>query len=124
MKRVLFGVRKWFRKFRRITIDIDILDEYEVANALKILDKYGFNKNINVKLSPSGKGYHIVAWSDKGVPLRKLLKIRKKAGDDPARIWFDSLPGREINVLFDRPKIRRVISFDKFMEELEGGIHE
>lgn len=118
MRKVLFGAGKWFRRYRRITVDIDILDEYEIATALKILYKYGFNKNVEVKLSPSGKGYHIIAWRDKGISLKKLLKIRSEAGDDPARIWFDSLAGREINVLFDIPKRQREITFEQLMKEV------
>lgn len=114
MKKDLFGEDT----YRRITVDIDILDEYEVANALKVLKENGFNKKITVKLSPSGKGYHIIAWSDKGVPLRELLKIREEAGDDPARIWFDSMACREINVLFDN-KNYRIITMKQLLNEKE-----
>jgi len=102
--------------YRRITVDIDILDEYEVANALKVLKENGFDKKITLRLSPSGKGYHIIAWSDKGVPLRELLKIREQAGDDPARIWFDSMTHREINVLFDNKRYR-FITMEQLLDD-------
>jgi len=104
-------------KYRRITVDLDVLDESELANSLKVLKKYGFNKEITIKISPSGKGFHIIAWNNKGVPFDKLLKIREEAGDDPIRIKFDSMPGREINVLFHK-KIKRIITLPDLKKEL------
>ena len=105
-------------KYRRITVDLDILDESELASSLRVLKKYGFNREITIEISPSGKGFHIIAWNNKGVPFDKLLKIREEAGDDPTRIKFDSMPGREINVLFHK-KIKRIITFSDFKKELE-----
>jgi len=105
------------RKYRRITCDLDTLDEAEVAYILRIFAEYGFRDKVSVSLSPSGKGYHIIAWNKKGVSKRKLLKIRKIAGDDETRIKLDSMAKRQINVLFDSKKKRMVNNMNDILTE-------
>ena len=103
----------WLRKMiRRITVDLDTLDESELSHALKVLEKNGFIEKIQFEISPSGKGWHIVAWHKKGVTKEKLLTLRAAAGDDATRIKLDAIAGRQINVLFDwkQKKIIRSLS--------------
>lgn len=88
----------------RITVDLDTRNIKDLVRCLKTLKKYHFDKELTVKLSPSGHGFHVIAWSDKGVPLQKLLKIRRKAGDDSIRIMLDAKSNRMINVLFTSKK--------------------
>jgi hypothetical protein len=88
----------------RITIDIDNRDINQMIKCLKTLKKYYFDKELTIKQSPSGRGYHIISWSDKGVTLKKLLKIRGKSGDDKIRIKLDGKTGRQIQVLFTEKK--------------------
>ncbi len=70
------------KKITRITCDLDTRDIKFLIRCLKVFKRYGFTKELTVKLSSSEHGFHAIAWSDKGVPLKKLLKIRRKAGDD------------------------------------------
>jgi len=88
-------------KIMRITADIDSLNINLLISCLKTFKKYGFTKDLLIRKSSSGKGYHVIAWSEnKGVSKKKLLKIRKKAGDDTIRIMLDNKTGRQIQVLF------------------------
>ena len=92
----------------RITADIDPPDvEKKLKHCLEMFKKYGFNKDIEVRTSPSGKGKHVVAWSDVGLPEHELLLLRRIAGDDPMRVYLDSKPGRMKQVLFSNK--RRII---------------
>jgi len=97
-----------YRSIRRITIDLDTRDIDAIINCLQTLKKYGFTKNLEIKLSPSGKGYHIIAWTAKGVSLEKLVKIRREAGDDPIRCDLDLMGDRAIQVLFTN-KVKRIL---------------
>lgn len=94
------------RKITRITCDIDTKDINDLIKCLKTFKKYHFSKDLQVKSSPSNKGFHIISWCDKskGVTLKKLLKIRKKAGDDNIRCMLDSKSHRMIQVLFSEKK--------------------
>jgi hypothetical protein len=92
------------KKITRCTCDLDTRNITDLIRCLKTLKKYRFNKELTVKPSSSGHGFHVIAWSDKGVPLKKLLKIRKKAGDDNIRIMLDGKSNRMINVLFTSKK--------------------
>lgn len=85
----------------RITCDMDTRDIKLLIRCLKVFKRYGFTKELTVKLSSSRRGFHVISWSDKGVPLKKLLKIRKKAGDDNMRCFLDSRSTRMKQVLFD-----------------------
>lgn len=98
---------KTTRKIMRITIDIDTKNINDLIKCLKTLKKYKFIKDLSVKNSPSNKGFHVVAWSNKGVTLKKLLKIRHKAGDDRIRCMLDSKSHRQIQVLFSEKKKRK-----------------
>jgi hypothetical protein len=115
---------KTTRKFiTRITIDLDSRNIKDLINCLKTLKKYHFNKELTVRLSPSGHGFHVIAWSDKGVPLKKLLKIRRKAGDDNIRTMLDAKSNRMINVLFTSKKKNKtnlVIDNIPLENEVEG----
>ena len=89
------------KRITRINADLDTRDIDEVIRCLKTFKKYHFVKNLVIKDSPSGNGFHIQAWHiGKGVKKDKLLKIRKKAGDDKIRIMLDGKSGRQIGVLF------------------------
>lgn len=94
----LFG--KSDKLITRCTCDLDERDLKSLIHCLKVFKRYGFTKELTVKLSSSGNGFHIIAWADKGVTLKKLLKIRRKAGDDRIRCMLDSKTHRMINVLF------------------------
>ena len=115
-------------KIRRITCDLDRLDESMLSHTLKVFEKYGFDKDIEIEVSSGGKGFHVIAWSDKGVSLKKLLKIREMANDDGARIKLDSITGREINVLFTGKKVSVFNNLSEALnaaiKEYEGGMHE
>lgn len=88
----------------RITVDLDTRGIKPLIRCLKVLKHYSFVKELTVKVSPSGHGFHVIAWADNGVTLKKLLKIRKKAGDDNIRIMLDAKSNRMINVLFTSKK--------------------
>jgi len=109
-KRIEYGL------IRRITVDLDTRDENSLKKCLDVLKKYGFTKDLEVRTSPSGNGYHIIAWSDKGYTLEELLKIRKEAGDDDCRVFIDGLGNRLIQVLFTR-KNKRTVRVAEILEE-------
>lgn len=109
-------------KIKRITCDIDRLDETLLAHAIKVFEKYGFNENIEIRISSGGKGFHVIAWNKNGVNLKKLLKIREEAGDDTARIKLDGITGREINVLFTAKKIRKITNSDEILKDAPKNI--
>lgn len=107
-------------KITRITCDIDTKSIDDVIRCLKIFRRYGFKKDLTIKQSPSGKGFHVICWSDKGVTLKKLLKIRKKAGDDRIRIMLDGKSHRIIQVLFDyKQKDKSKLMLDDIPMEFE-----
>lgn len=85
---------------KRITCDLDTRDINDLIHCLKTFNRYGFNKELTIRDSPTGKGYHIICWSDHGVSKKKLIKIRRKAGDDPIRCDLDERSNRQIQVLF------------------------
>jgi len=89
-------------KITRITCDLDDKDINKLIRCLKTFRRYGFTEDLTVKLSSSGNGFHAISWSKKGVTLKKLLKIRKKAGDDKIRIMLDGKSFRAIQVLFTK----------------------
>jgi len=95
-------------KITRITIDLDTKDEKVLEHCIFVIKKYGFDKDIEVKKSPGGKGHHVVAFSETGLPLHELLMVRKLAGDDHIRIYLDSKAHRAINVLFDHKEKRTI----------------
>lgn len=92
------------KNITRITCDLDTREIKPLIHCLKVFKRYGFTKELTVKLSSSEHGFHCIAWSEQGVPLKKLLKIRKKAGDDGIRIMLDGKSNRMINVLFTSKK--------------------
>ena len=89
-------------KINRITIDIDDKKIESLLKCLKTLKRYGFTKKVSIHESPSGTGFHVISWSATGVTKKKLLKIRRKAGDDKIRCDLDERSGRQINVLFTK----------------------
>jgi len=90
------------KKITRCTCDLDDRSVKSLIHCLKVFKRYGFTEDLTVKLSSSGNGFHAISWSKKGVTLKKLLKIRKKAGDDKIRIMLDSKSHRAIQVLFTK----------------------
>jgi hypothetical protein len=76
-------------KIARITADLDDRDINNLIHCLKTFRRYGYTKDVTVRLSSSGRGYHCIGWNEKkGHSLDKLLKIRKKI-DDPTRVRLD-----------------------------------
>lgn len=69
-------------KITRISADLDNLDEKKLEHCIKVFKKYGFDRDLKVEKSPSGRGYHVTVWSDRGLPLHESLMVRKHAGDD------------------------------------------
>lgn len=110
------GRRKIIR-ITRITLDLDDRNINHVIKALKVLRRYGFTKKLEINQSPSKRGYHIIAWSQTGVSKKKLIKIRRKAGDDKIRCDLDARSGRQINVLFTNKKKSR-LTHNPFSEEV------
>jgi len=92
---------------RRITLDIDSKNPLYRLWAMLILRLFNF-RDFELKRSPSGKGYHLVAWHPIGFRLERLLKIRRLAGDDEMRIKLDSMAERQIQVLFDTKVVEEV----------------
>lgn len=95
---------------KRITIDIDPpAVKTKTSKALILLKRYGFNKDIEVRISPSGKGRHVVAWSETGLPIHELMMLRRICGDDPVRIYLDTKSFRhnirQRQVLFSTKKV-------------------
>ena len=95
----------------QITIDIDPPNiEKKKNHAVKILKtypikdpfRYGhhYGGEIQVVRSPSGKGYHIIAWNRYGVPPKNLKELRRLCGDDKMRIYLDDQGHRQKQVLF------------------------
>lgn len=110
-------------KITRIAIDLDEKDINQLIKCLKTLRNHHFNRELTIKPSATDKGFHITAWTDKGVTLKKLLKIRKKAGDDRIRCMLDSKSHRMIQVLFSEKKKQKsdLVVDDIPMEyEVEG----
>ena len=108
------------KKINRITIDIDDKKIDSLLKCLKILKRYKFTKELIVKPSATNKGFHAIAWSDKGVTLKKLLKIRRKAGDDKIRCMLDSKSHRQIQVLFTtKTKNKSNLTVDNILMENE-----
>jgi len=98
-----------YGKIGRITVDLDTRDIDALIHCLEVFKKYGFTKNLKIKKSPGGKGFHVIAFHESdGVPFNMLLKIRAEAGDDPMRILCDSLDDRMIQVLFTN-KSKRIV---------------
>lgn len=94
----------------RITVDIDPpYVKRKVKKALLLLERYGFNKDAEVRVSPGGHGRHIIAWSETGLPSHELIMLRRIAGDDPIRIYLDQKTyqhrGRQKQVLFTTKKV-------------------
>lgn len=88
-------------KIERITIDLDTLEQDKLQHCLETLEDNGFTEDTNITISPSGRGYHIIAWHNNGgVPFKKLLEIRRIAGDDKIRVDLDAIGDRAIQVLF------------------------
>lgn len=96
-------------KYKQITIDMDTRELNILLKCLKTLKRYGFTEDLYIGLSPSGKGYHIISWHKTGVSKEKMMKIRKKAGDDKIRIMLDNRTGRQSDVLFSRKIKKKVI---------------
>ena len=96
-----------YKKIGRITCDIDDKNIESLIKCLKAFKKYNFTEDVRVTESPSKKGWHVESWiknwrndEQAGVSLKKLLKIRKNAGDDVIRRDLDEYGDRAIQVLF------------------------
>ena len=91
----------------RITADLDkgfFPIEMKVIWCRLIFYLYGF-RNIEVRVSPSGKGRHVIGWhKGRGYSREKILKIRKLSFDDKIRVYLDGSDKgkRQVNVLFNK----------------------
>lgn len=101
------GIKMIYKKIGRITCDIDDKHIESLIRCLKAFKKYNFTEDVRVTESPSKKGWHVESWiknwrndEQAGVSLKKLLKIRKNAGDDVIRRDLDEYGDRAIQVLF------------------------
>ena len=97
-------------KGHRITIDIDPpAVKTKTKKALKLLKRYGFTKDTEVRVSPGGKGRHLISWSETGLPVHELMMLRRICGDDPVRIYLDTKSyqhrSRQRQVLFTTKKV-------------------
>jgi len=93
-------------KIERVTVDLDSKNKIKllwIRIVLFVLNA----KNISIKQSPSKKGYHIEAWMF-GMSKKTNLFIRKILLDDPMRVSLDAKSGRQIQVLFDKKKVKLV----------------
>jgi len=96
-------------KITRVTCDLDTTNISALIRCLKVFRRYKFTEDLLVKKSSSGNGYHVIAWtSNKGRTLKKLIKIRRKAGDDKIRCDLDLKANRQIQVLFTRKKKKEI----------------
>lgn len=97
---------KEMEKITRVNVDLD--NPRKLSSSLRILKRYGF-KNIDIKRSPSGRGYHLEGWHNSdGYTIRDLLLIRALAFDDKFRCYLDAKTGRMRQVLFDHKKKRTI----------------
>ena len=101
-------------RIARITADLDDRNLDNLIRCLKTFRRYGYTKDVTVRLSSSGRGFHIIAFhKGEGYYLDKLLKIRKKAGDDSTRCLLDGrlLSGhsrRAVQVLFYKKEKKEI----------------
>lgn len=100
---VLFGGDE--KKINRIAIDLDTLSLISLSRCILVCWLFGFKEKVTIRYSSSKKGRHFIAWCpfDKSVTFKKLLFIKRLAGDDKYRIKKDS-QGRMIQVLFSEKK--------------------
>jgi len=100
-------------KITRITCDLDTTNISALIRCLKVFRRYKFTEDLTVRKSSSGNGYHVIAWtSTKGRTLKKLIKIRRKAGDDKIRCDLDLKSNRQVQVLFTK-KTKKEIKNEK-----------
>ena len=98
---------------QRICVDLDTKDIDEVIRCLRLFKRYKFTKDLEIKLSSSKNGYHLISWHDDvGVSKKKLMQIRKKAGCDKIQLMLDSRTGRQIQVLSDTKHKRKYLKLD------------
>jgi hypothetical protein len=91
----------------RINVDLDSRDINDMLKCLRTLKKHDFVKDLMIKPSPGGKGFHVQAWhTGDGVEMEELLRIRRLACDDKIRCYLDSKTGRQIGVLFSKKEKR------------------
>lgn len=75
----------------RITIDIDShvrTPRLRVLRAVSGLRQAGAD-DVEVAVSSSGEGFHIVGYFEQHVPTEQQLRIRENLNDDPNRIQMD-----------------------------------
>jgi len=110
------------KKISRCTCDIDDRDIKSLLRCLKVFKRYGFIHDLEVHQSPSGTGFHVIAWKPphQGVSKKKLMKIRRKAGDDRIRMMLDSKANRMGQVLFtQKTKNKANMMLDGIPMEIE-----
>lgn len=98
-------------KHTDISIDLDSIDETELAIALEKLRRAGFTKDLRYGPS-SNKGCHITARCDlkDGLTTKEWLKLREECADDYLRLKYDRIAcklGKQCSVLFDSKIVKR-----------------
>lgn len=83
------------RGISRVTIDID---SYCPGWRMKAVKAYYNARNagaveLDVRVSSSGKGIHIVAWFPKLLTDERKTTLRETLGDDPNRMRMDAVRG-------------------------------
>lgn len=103
----------------RLTIDLDAKEFSPSAFRLKAIRSWhnlqDMGADVDVHVSSSGKGLHLVAWFREPLRFHEQVAIRREAGDDPRRTWMDCqrwLNGLYTDVLFE-DKDRREFSKER-----------
>lgn len=74
---------------RRVTCDLDDVDELDVLGAFHGLRDAGAHE-VEARVSASGDGVHIRAWFDAdSVDAEAVETLRLAHGDHPRRTWMD-----------------------------------
>lgn len=79
----------------RVTVDID---SYHYDFELKAIRAY-YNAqaagavDVDVRISSSGRGIHIIAWFSEILTHHQKMRLREALGDDPNRVRMDEIRG-------------------------------
>lgn len=84
------------KDWKLITLDFDNRNDPNIIKAFKSL------KKSQIRLSSSGKGYHVRGWAY----CDNTIEVRKKLGDDTERISFDEqVKERPKGILWDEKTV-------------------
>jgi len=116
----------------RLTLDWDKISKEEFKRRLKILKEFFPTNHIQVFISPSGKGFHVIVYQASS-SWEEIIKFREKFWDDKKRIGFDCFkksltPLAPTQILFDKKggfskKIYERSLMDKLFFFLKNFLH-